>query len=117
MFLSEVIGNLGSDAELKENEAGRKYVTFNVAHTEFTKDTLGNPVEKTVWINVMWYSFTDKMFACLKKGTKVFITGRTKVTVYIDGDKILHPSITIFASIVELCGIKNTNGVQLDSAG
>lgn len=37
MFLSQVIGNLGSDVALMDGENGKKYATFSVAHTEYTK--------------------------------------------------------------------------------
>lgn len=33
MFQCEVIGNIGNDAEIKDF-SGKKYVSFNVAHSE-----------------------------------------------------------------------------------
>jgi len=101
MLLSQIIGNLGSDAELKESENKKSYISFSVAHTEFSNNT-----ESTIWVSVLWYGGTDKMFDCLKKGTKVFVSGRAKVSVYLDKDKIAQPGVTIFASAVELCGKK-----------
>ena len=112
MFLSQVIGNLGSDVALMDGENGKKYATFSVAHTEYTKDAGGNPVEHPVWISISWYNYTDKQLACLKKGTKVFISGRTKVRLYTD--KTGHPqiNISVYAAEVALCGVKNGNTVE-----
>ena len=109
MFQSQVIGNLGSDAELKDDEYGKKYASFSVAHTEYSKDKEGHPVERPVWISISWYSYTDKMLARLKKGTKVFVSGRNKVKPYIDKGGNPQPGIGIYASEVSLCGIKNEN--------
>lgn len=44
MLVSEVIGNLGYDAQVKEF-GGRKYVSMSVAHSSFSKDQNGNRQE------------------------------------------------------------------------
>ena len=46
MLQIEVIGNIGADAEIKEF-GGKKYVSFNVAHSERRKDANGTTVETT----------------------------------------------------------------------
>ena len=109
MFQSQVIGNLGADAAIQNGENDKKYVTFSVAHTEYSRDKEGHPVERTVWISVTWYSYTDKMLSCLKKGTKVFVSGRTKAKAYTDNSGNPQPGIGIYASEVVLCGLKNEN--------
>ena len=49
MLQIEVIGNIGNDAEIKEF-SGKKYVSFNVAHSEKHKDANGVNVETTTWV-------------------------------------------------------------------
>lgn len=107
MFLTQVIGNLGSDAELKDGDNGKKFAAFSVAHKELSRNQQGNPVEKVVWISVAWYGYTNKMLACLKKGTKVFVAGYIKVTAYLDKENKPQSGITIYPNTVELCGMKN----------
>lgn len=109
MFQSQVIGNLGADAAIQNGENDKKYVTFSVAHTEYSKDKEGHPVERTVWIGVTWYNYTENMLAFLKKGTKVFISGRTRVKPYLDNGGNPQPGIGIYASEVFLCGAKVEN--------
>lgn len=109
MFQSQVIGNLGADAGLDKDNNDKQYAFFSIAHSEFTKDSNGQPVEKTVWIGVRWYGYTDRMLACLKKGTKVFISGNTKITAYIDKEGKPLVSITIYPDKLELCGVRNNN--------
>ncbi|MCF0256599.1 single-stranded DNA-binding protein [Bacteroides heparinolyticus] len=103
MLQFQIIGNLGSDAELKEGENKKSYISFSVAHTEHSGL---NNAEKTIWVSVWWYGGTEKMLEYLKKGTKVFVSGRAKVTAYLDKDKAAQPGITVFAFVVELCGKK-----------
>lgn len=109
MFQSQVIGNLGSDAELSDGENGKKYASFSVAHTEFSKDEHGNPIERTIWMNVRWYGYTEKMIACLKRGTKVFISGRTSARAYSDKTGNPQSGLSMMATEVTLCGVKNEN--------
>lgn len=111
MFLSQVIGNLGADASIQTGENDRKYVTFSVAHTELGKDSDGKSVEYPVWISVSWSNYTDRMLACLKKGTKVFVQGRTKVKVYNDNSGNPQLGIVLYATDVILCGARIENTV------
>ena len=50
MLQFQVIGNLGSDAEVKELN-GNKAVCFNVAHTERWSQEDGTKRESTTWIS------------------------------------------------------------------
>ena len=53
MLQCEIIGNIGNDAEIKDF-GGKKYVSFNVAHSERKKDANGF-TQITTWISVLWY--------------------------------------------------------------
>lgn len=110
MFQSQVIGNLGADAAKEKDNNGKQYTFFSVAHTEYSKDNSGQPIERTLWIAVRWYGCTDKMFACLKKGAKVFVSGRTSAKAYTDNGGNIQPGLSMFANEVVLCGVKNSEG-------
>src|SRR3712207_8615673 len=83
MLQCEVIGNIGSDAEIKEF-GGKKYVSFNVAHSERRKDANGTTIESTTWVSVLWYGDGGGLTQYLKKGCKVFVRGRLSVKTYQD---------------------------------
>lgn len=108
MLQCEVIGNLGNDAEIKDF-GGKKYVSFNVAHSEYGKDQQGNRTEQTVWISVLWYGDGGGLLQYLKKGTKVFVRGRQRVKLYADKNGNAQCAINVNASEVQLCGIKGEN--------
>lgn len=102
MLQLEVIGNLGSDAEIKEF-GGNKYVSFNVAHSEKRK----NGTETTVWVSVLMYGEGGSLFQYLKKGVKVFVRGRLVPKAYIDKQGQAQCSVNMYSSEVNLCGGKS----------
>lgn len=111
MLVSEIIGNLGSDAEIKEFN-NKKYVSFSVAHSEYGKDAQGNRTEQTVWVSVLWYGDGGGLLQYLKKGNKVFVRGRQRVKLYADKNNNAQVAININANEVILCGSKSESNGQ-----
>lgn len=105
MFQCEVIGNIGNDAEIKEF-GGRKYVSFNVAHSERKKDAQGVVTESTVWMSVLWYGDGGGLTQYLKKGCKVFVRGRLSLKTYQDKHGNTQIAVNVNANEVTLCGLK-----------
>lgn len=104
MLTVEVIGNIGSDAEIKEF-GGKKYVSFNVAHSEKKKDANGFH-DATTWVSVLWYGDGGGLFQYLKKGSKVFVRGRLSVKPYQDRNNNTQIAVNVSANEVTLCGYK-----------
>lgn len=118
MLKVDIIGNIGNDAEIKEF-GGKKYVSFSVAHTEYSKDQQGNKTELTTWVSVLWHGEGGAMLQYLKKGTKAFVRGSLKVKTYTDKNGQQQVAINVSASEVQLCGVKGENvtpGGQASSA-
>ena len=105
MLQCEVIGNIGSDAEIKEF-GGKKYVSFNVAHSERRKDANGTSVESTTWVSVLWYGDGGGLTKYLKRGCKVFVRGRLGVKPYQDKNRQTQVAVNVSANEVNLCEIK-----------
>lgn len=99
MLQLEVIGNLGSDAEVKDF-GGTKYVQMNVAHSEKHKD--GN--ESTIWVSALWYGEGGSLLQYLKKGAKVFLRGRLVPKAYIDKNNQIQCAVNMYVNEVNLCG-------------
>jgi len=114
MLQLEVIGNIGSDAVIKDF-SGTKYVSFNVASSETYKDQNGNKVETTTWVSVLWYGDGGALTQYLKKGTKVFVRGKMHAKVYTDKQGINQCAINLNASEINLCGVKSDGNNQTDS--
>ena len=105
MLALEIIGNIGADAEIKDF-GGKKYVSFSVAHSDYSKDQNGNKVEQTTWVSVLWYGEGGGLLQYLKKGTKVFVRGWQKVKIYADKNGMAQLAINVNASEVQLCGVR-----------
>jgi single-strand DNA-binding protein len=116
MLVSEIIGNIGADAEIKEF-SGKKYVSFCVAHSDFSKDQNGNKIEQTTWVSILWYGDGGGLFQYLKKGAKVFVRGRQKVKLYADKNGMAQFAINVNANEVILCGVRGESDNTDKSGG
>ena len=114
MLQLEVIGNIGSDAEIKEF-SGKKYVSFNIAHSERRKDANGTRVESTTWVSVLWYGDGGGLTQYLKRGCKVFVRGRLSVKTYQDRNGNIQVAVNVNASEVNLCGLKGEQSTASSS--
>lgn len=115
MLQCEVIGNIGNDAEIKDF-SGKKYVSFNVAHSEKRKDANGTMIESTTWVSVLWYGDGGGLTQYLKRGCKVFVRGCLSVKSYQDRNGNTQVAVNVNASEVNLCGLKGEQAVGVSPA-
>jgi single-strand DNA-binding protein len=73
-----LIGNLGSDPEVKELNGGKKVATFSLATSETFKDrTSGERKSNTTWHNVVvWNALAEIAGRYLTKGSKIYLEGK-----------------------------------------
>lgn len=81
MLSLSVIGNVGSNAELR-NENGNEFVTFKVAHNDRWTDSQGVVHDKTLWVSCVMNGNQSKLAQYLVKGTQVFVMGDAEVRTY-----------------------------------
>ena len=111
MLQLEIIGNLGSNAEIKRF-GDKDYVSFSVAHTEKRKDAQGQMQETTTWVSVLWYGNGGGAFQYLTKGAKVFVRGNATLRTYQDRNGYTQAALSCNASEVFLCGTRENSGQQ-----
>lgn len=76
------IGRLGQDPELKDTGT-LKYTNFSIAVDESYKGKDGNFVNKAIWVAcIAWGQLAEICGKYLKKGSKVFISGRLDISEY-----------------------------------
>lgn len=103
MLQQIVIGNLGSDAEFK-NENGHEFTVFRVAHTESWNDSAGQKQSRTQWVDVIMNG-KPNVLPYLKRGTMVCVIGSVTTRVYSSAkDRCMKAGLTINAVRVELLG-------------
>jgi single-strand DNA-binding protein len=78
-FNTILIGNLGSDPELRDLGQGKVVCNFSVATNYRWKDSDGNRVEKTTWFKIaVWGRQAELCKKHLCKGSFVFVLGRLR---------------------------------------
>ncbi|GAB3519471.1 single-stranded DNA-binding protein [Emticicia fontis] len=104
-----IIGNIGKDAEIFNHSSGQ-FLGITVACT--TRKKNGNEVQETT----NWYDCTTdniKLLDYLKKGTKVYVEGRFKLSVFhSETSNKWIPKINLFASTLELLSAKKEENGQ-----
>lgn len=109
-----IIGNIGKDAVIKENN-GKKQLMFSVAVNDNYKDAQGLKVERTDWISVFSNQLT--LQAYLLKGTKVYVQGNTSSRIYVDDNKVQRIGTTVNAQIIQLLSSKKDGAAAPVEAG
>lgn len=80
-----LVGNLGSDPEIRATQNGESVATLSVATTEQYKDASGQQQEITEWHRVvLWRRLAEVARDYLKKGRQVYIEGKIKTRKWQD---------------------------------
>ena len=84
-----LIGNLGSDPEVRATAGGNRVATFSLATSRSWNDATGSKQEKTEWHRcVVWNTKTSQLADIVekyvKKGDKLFVEGRIEYRQWQD---------------------------------
>lgn len=81
-----IIGNVGKDPEIKYTQDGTAKASFSLATSESWKDkNTGEKKEITDWHNiVLWGKVAEICAQYVKKGSKVYIEGKSKTRKWQD---------------------------------
>lgn len=80
-----LIGNLGSDPEIRATPNGSQVANFRVACAESWKDQAGQKNERTEWVTcVAWRAQADIAAKYLRKGSKVYVEGKLQTRTWED---------------------------------
>jgi single-strand DNA-binding protein len=79
----QLIGNLGSDPEIRTTGGGQQVAQFNVATTRQWSNAQGEKQEKTEWHRIVaWRKLAEIAERFLKKGDRVYIEGEIQYREY-----------------------------------
>ncbi|MCK9295651.1 MAG: single-stranded DNA-binding protein [Desulfobulbaceae bacterium] len=82
-----IIGNLGSDPEVRYTQSGTAVANFNVATTEKWKGQDGQMQEQTEWHRIVAFARLAEICGeYLSKGSKVYVEGRIQTRSWNDKD-------------------------------
>jgi single-strand DNA-binding protein len=111
-----LIGNLGSDPEIRYTRSGKPAAQFSLA-TNLRYKTEGELREETEWFRVVAFGRLAEICGeYLKKGKPVFIEGRIRTRNWTDGGGQKHYRTEVVAEGMRLIGKGNgpngNKGVQ-----
>jgi single-strand DNA-binding protein len=91
-----IIGNLGSDPEIRSTGSGTRVANFSVATSRSWTGRDGSQQEKTEWHRlVAWDKLADIAERFLKKGDRVYVEGEIEYRSYEDKDGVTKYSTEI----------------------
>lgn len=106
-----LIGNLGSDPELRYTGSGTAVCNFSLATSESYKDRDGNQVENTEWHRIVaWARLAEICGEYLKKGRQVYIEGQLQTRSWEDKDGNTKYTTEIKAREMQMLGGRDDNG-------
>jgi single-strand DNA-binding protein len=83
----QLIGNLGSNPEVKNTESGKKLARFRIATNEVYRNAKGDKVTETQWHQLIaWGKVAEIIERYLVKGSEVAVEGKLVYRNYNDKD-------------------------------
>jgi single-strand DNA-binding protein len=100
-----LIGNLGSDPEVRYTPSGSAVANFNIATNESWKDKNGQDQDRTEWHKiVVWGKQAENCGEYLSKGRTVYIEGRLQTRSWDDKEGNKRYTTEIVANTVQFLG-------------
>lgn len=80
-----LIGNLGSDPEIRATPNGAQVANFRIACTESWKDQSGQKQERVEWVAIVaWKAQAEIAQRYLRKGSRVYVEGKLQTRTWED---------------------------------
>lgn len=100
-----LLGNLGSDPELRYTPSGVAVANFNLATNERWPDKDGNMQEKTEWHRIVcWRKLAEIAGEYLKKGSPVYLEGKLQTRNWEDQNGVKRYQTEVIASNLQMLG-------------
>ena len=114
-----IIGNLGSDPEMRYTPNGAAVTSFSVATNRKYKTNDGEQRDETVWFRVSaWGRLAEVTSEYLSKGSSVYVEGRIgEPRVWTDQSGEARASLDVTAQTVQFLSTPNRDGGNGHDAG
>jgi len=106
-----LIGNLGSDPEVRYTPSGVAVAQFNIATSEEWKDKdSGEKRERTEWHRIVaWRRLGEICGEYLSKGQQVYVEGRIQTNTWEDKEGNKRYTTEIIANTVQFLGRRESS--------
>lgn len=116
--LCQFIGRLGKDPEMRYTPAGAAVANFSIASSEQWKDKQsGEKQERTEWVRIVAFNrLAEVIGEYLKKGSKIYISGRMQTRKWQDDSGADRYSTEIVANNMQMLDTKGSGGPQYNDS-
>lgn len=112
-----VVGNLGSDPEVRFTQTGQAVANFRLATNESWTDKNGEKQDRTEWHRIIvWGKQAELCGQFLKKGRQVYVEGRLQTREWADKEGKKNYTTEITANSVVFLGSGPRDGAGSGSA-
>jgi len=102
MLKASIIGNLGSDPDMRYAASGSPMLRFNVASNYRTRTPEGEYQDRTAWVRVtVTGNRAETLSQYLKKGSRVYVEGRLEARPWTDRTGNINAGLELLADTVE----------------
>jgi len=106
-----IVGNLGSDPEVRFTPSGQAVANFRIATNESWTDKSGNKQERTEWHRIVaWGKLGERCGEYLSKGRQCFVEGRLQTREWTDKEGKKNYTTEIVATNVQFLGGRDGAG-------
>jgi single-strand DNA-binding protein len=106
-----LVGNLGSDPEVRYTPSGRAVANFSLATTERFTNKEGEKEERTEWHKIVaWARLGEICGEYLTKGSQIYIEGRLQTRNWEDRDGNKRYTTEIVAQAMQMLGGSKKGG-------
>ena len=105
-----IVGNVGSDPDIRTMPNGNQVVNLSIATSDEWKDkNTGDKKEKTEWHRCVFFNkIADIAAKYVNKGSKIYVEGRLQTRSY-EQDGVKKYSTEIVVNDMQMLDSKNTN--------
>jgi single-strand DNA-binding protein len=113
-----LIGNLGSDPQVRYTPSGQAVANFNIATSERFNNKAGEREERTEWHRIVaWGKLAEICQQYLKKGKQVYIEGRLQTRQWEDQQGQKRQTTEIVAQQMTMLGRAGEGGPSGGASG
>ena len=106
-----LIGNLGSDPEVRYTQGGQAFANFNIATSESWTDKAGQRQDKTEWHKIVaWGKLAELCGEYLSKGRQVYVEGKLQTRPWEDRDGNKRSTTEVTAREITFLGSRGGDG-------
>jgi single-strand DNA-binding protein len=108
-----LIGNCGSEPEMRFTPAGKPVTSFRMATNQTYNDSNGEKQTQTEWHSIVtWNKSAEFCNQYIKKGSLVYVEGKLQTRSWDGNDGVKHYKTEIVASRVNLLDRKEQSGEE-----